>query len=635
MNQDNEFRGMSISNIIGSSNALKIAIEIDNFRTWLNKNHKDINISEILPGYKFFLESIIDMLALSIVNDYTLEIQEDPIYFRAFHFVEIDINRVPSTCEKTAILKNFQKELREIRKANSFDQLSAKTKKLSNNVILPFFLIFSKHCVVNSKMSREKSLKVATMWMTHIYLSDTEKGVPKSVLLTPLSRLNEDEFRKSFLGYKIGLQYLWSQLLGRNFNKTSLSKLIDATDWTSENESFFNLGEDYNQQQKKRTDLDTFFSIIQDEIMEPLEKEWKQVKLNYQFRLRGTNPKKYLDRLFSYNESLSLTEDEKLKNILLWYDIELLDASQNAIFNGVPAFLTLLPGAVELKSIFAKGDQAIVCKFVHPVSSDENDYSYGVLIETGSAISDNSGWILCYDCCSDYGSTDVNQGIAEMLIEKYKKENKILLRELTIDKNRFKKGISENIIHPDKRKQMLLGMELTDMKNEADIKIGNAKGLVLEFLTYYAQTKNENEKCKIDWNIKENENELDVICESDENYHLIECKVTPENMELEDDFRKIERKLQGHKTNKKRIGQFWFYSWPDQNFHNKYKDLQKLYSKDNLIIGDYVIVKERLENDPVWRKKKKDKVRDLFEKQIFSHDNAHENLRSHQYFGSF
>ena len=372
--------------------------------------------------------------------------------------------------------------------------------------------------------------------------------------------------------------------------------------------------------------------------MEPLEKEWKEVRLNYLFRLRGIKPKQYLIPLLSFHDDLSLTKIEKLKSTLLWYDIELLETSTNAIFNGIPAFLTLLAGVVESKSILANGDQAIVCKFVHPLSSDENDYSYGVLIETGSPIADYSGWLLCYDCCGDYPNfTDVSQAMAEMLIERYLKGNKILLREMTIEKNLFKKGILEYVTTQDKKQKLSLGMQLTEQSKESEIKINEARGLVLEFLAYYTQIKKG--ESKIDWNVTVSKKQMDVICESDDTYHLIECKVTPENIELKQDFETISEKLKNLDTNKKRIGQFWFYSRPNQNFHTQFKAFQKLYSTDDLIIEDYVIVKELLKFDRLWSLKKKDKIKIIFEDQKLNKKTGEHlipgEIIAHQYGGLF
>ncbi len=136
----------SIDNVIGSANILKSIFNIDDFLIWLKEHHPELNSNDILPGYKFFIESAIGTFADSIHLDNSLNITEDVMYFRATHFADVDLNKIPVQCQKTALMKNIQKRLRLIKKANSFQALKKATDTFSNEILSHFELVFKDHC---------------------------------------------------------------------------------------------------------------------------------------------------------------------------------------------------------------------------------------------------------------------------------------------------------------------------------------------------------------------------------------------------------------------------------------------------------------------------------------------------------
>ena len=609
----------SITRIIASANILKTVFDSDNFLKWLNKNHPQVNDNEIFLGYKFFLESAIGTLALSITLDRSLEIKQDYVYDRA-DFCGIDLNKLPVTCEKTAILKNILERQKKIKQATGFYQIKSKTEIFSTDILSPLFSIMNNHCSLNSEFTVEESLRFSTMEVAHNELTNFSKWVPQGYLLSPIrlrgypyvSGSHKDEFKIEFTGYKYTLQYLWYCLLGENFEKTSAVDFHKATDWTRDRKwpDFDNASEETI----NRTDLDRFFPIIQKEIPEILDKKWDFLRPNSLFCLNESYSKKILEPLLSFPENLSLTIEEKLRYTLLWYNIELLDSSQNEIFNGVPAFDYLLTGAVSLKEKYANGEKAIICKFSHPGGSDKNEYSYGVLIETGgdTGFSDYSGWIICYNCCNDFtGFAGSGHRIAENFIKEYLTKDLIYLREMNIETNAFEKFLVENTTTGKKRDLIELKAELADTKRKYSDKIAESRGVLNEFLTYYTLLKRE--KGSIDWNIKINGDQLDVICENADSYRLIECKVDSKNINLDEAFEKLNRKLLAFKTGKQKIGQFWFYHSPSTDFQNYFNKLQKKYTKNNILFDDYEIISQIIRDEKTWHAKKIDKIQNIFD----------------------
>ena len=279
---------------------------------------------------------------------------------------------------------------------------------------MEFDEIFDEYVEVSKKASIDKEtvLKYLTMAYTHIYLNDTSRWRPQGYMVPILDNyIKPERLEKAFLGYKYSLQFVWHSLLGKQYYSTCIRHLHTSKDWSIENDdSFLGLLKGKKPKQKKitkRDDLDSYFRKIQDEIIEPLERRVKVKNLGLRKILCLTEkiPKKSFGSLLKPLKESRLTEKEKLDYKLLWYQIEFLD-SQSGIFNGVPAFISLLAGVAELKSSFVGGEKAHIAKFIHPVTKDgkKNDYSYGVLIEAfgSTGLSDFSGWVIFFDCCGDY-----------------------------------------------------------------------------------------------------------------------------------------------------------------------------------------------------------------------------------------
>jgi len=611
---------------MGAINLLRIAFHSENFFEWLKKYHPDENLKDIFSGYKFFLESAIGMLALYVVYNKSLEISEDYVFHRA-DFFGVDLNKFPVTCEKTAILKNIQKRLKLIKKTKNFDQLKVSTDVFSDDILSPFILILNNHCAIHSNLTVEDSLKYSTMWVTHIEMTDFSKWVPQGYLLSPLRirgdprqfESHKDKFKEEFLGYKLALQYIWSCLLGEMFKESPLVNLHLATDWTCDIDLLEIFGRNKTAEEVQRSDLDGYFSVINQEIMRPIEEKWEYVRQNKLFYLKESYSKEILKSLFLYEEKLNLTIEEKLRYTLLWYDIELLDSSQNEIFNGVPAFCTLLSGAAELKSKYSDGEKAIICKFTHPGNSEKNEYSYGVLIESGgdTGFTDYSGWMLCYNCCNDFtGFSGSGHVMAEKLIEEYSAKNLIYLRTMDIDEKIFEKYLAENTTTGKKKDLIAIKSELANSRKKYEEIFSEAKGLLHEFLTYYTIIKRK--QGSTDWNIKQNGDQMDIICENEDSYRLIECKLDSKNMNLKNELKKIQRKLLSTKTNKQKIGQFWFYYSPSPDFRVFFKQMQKAFSKNNIFIADYEVISRIIHEEKIWRSKKIDKIQTIFDSTPFS-----------------
>jgi len=582
-----------VDDVFGTLNIIRIVSNVEKFKDWLRKEHEIENFEDIFDGYKFFLESAVRTFLHTIIYNYTLNIEEDFVFYRA-RFVGIHLSKIPNTCEKTILIKNINDHLKLIKKSKNFEELKSAIINFES-ILNVFWKIYNENVAVNQKINIDKgiALKYLTMFYTYIFLNDTSRFIPHGYWISLLdNKINPEQHKKNLNGYKYALQFTWSVLLDKKYYSTSIVNLHKVNDWNVEDDFIFDLQNHKKEKTTKREDLDSYFGKIQREVIEPIEKE---LKINFGFTkilyLKKKISKEIFKDLLKAPKEPQLNEKEKLDFNLLWYQIEFLDSSKSHIFNGVPAFISLLVGAAELKNRFSEKEKAYICKFIHPNKSvNGNDFSYGVLIEAfGSfGISDYSGFA---------GS---EHAMAEMFINEYKKRRMIEVREMTIDKNKLKEYIADKITSSKKEEILKILEEESKLRQERNI-VSEAKGLALELITYYTLSKKKIYDL-VDWNIKINKDQLDVILETKDDFILIECKVNPNNVDINKEINNLKTKLNNYNTNKNKKCEFWLWHRPSPETINKLK-------KEKI---DFTVVSELIKEDPLWKSKKTDKLNTIF-----------------------
>ena len=597
-----------VADIWSALNCIKIISNVDKFKNWLKKEHKLDDLNGTFEGYRFFLESAIRTFLNDIIYNSSLDIWEDFVFYRA-RFVGVELNKISNTCEKTILIKNINKKLRLIKKAKNYEEIKSAIDQLKNNVLDVFDKIYENNVAISPRLniSKDEALEYTSMNTILIFLNDVSKSIPKGYWVSVLdNKINPKQLKRNFKGYKYSLQFVWFSLLGEKYCLSSVKNLHKTNDWCIK-EDFLGLKQK-QEEIKNGEDLDSYFEIINKEVITPLE---KKLKIN----LGSPNPL-YLKEnissdtfkdLLKSSEEPQLNEKEKLDYTLLWYQIELLDSSKNHIFNGVPAFISLLAGTAELKRKFAGGEKAYICKFVHHNKSvNGNDFSYGVLIEAfgSTGISDYSGWILFFDCCGDYsGFAGSEHVMAEMVIDEYKKRDLIEVREMVIDRDKLKEYIADKITTEEKREEIIdILSKKTEIRKEKAI-VNEARGLVLELITYYTfSRKTYNE---VDWNVTRDGEQLDVTLETTDDFTLIECKRDPNNMNLDNEIKNLKNKLNNYHTDKNKNCEFWFWIRPTPTTDKKLKK-----AKINYEVLPNVIWK-----NSIWKNKKRDKIKTILDKE--------------------
>jgi hypothetical protein len=597
----------SVDKIFAFINILKIVSKISEFRRWLKKYHKIENDEDIFDGYKFFLITSLKCFINAIVKDETLGLKEDYTFFRA-NFVGEMLGDIPNTCEKIIFIKNVWTLSRKIRKSRNWKELKDGLKDLKK-----LFIIFDKfyNNVVSVKnIDKKESLKIVTELYTCIFLNDAQHGCPHGSLFPSIIELpiSEEYLKRSFKGYVYSLQYLWFNLLGASkFENSCLRNLHKASElYSKEAEDYIDLEigipvseeeikkefikEKFSKDQKLDDDLveveplskedlkklnkekekllqikdwfalDRFFGEVWDEIIEPIRKKLK-VNLGFDplLTIKKVNKSFYQDLLSRDNikepEYLNKKDKESIKKQLdyhlLWYKLNVLDTQKLDVFNGVPAFISALIGSVELNKYYNNKEKVLVRIFKHPALSIEKcDYSFAILIQAFGGISDYSGWLVFFDCATDYsGFGGSLYAMAENFIKQLKENGSIEIKEILVDKSIFKEYLTERSVSSTFDKiifQTPLGrfdqLSISEIQNRTQIFAEAIKGKFFEYVFYkWIKENKQYDDTRCDFLL--DGEQIDCIGEIENRIDVFECKLNLHINEINKTIEQIKRKV--------------------------------------------------------------------------------------------
>jgi hypothetical protein len=600
--EDIELESRDADDFFSYYNILNIVTDLTSFEKWLKDYHGLVDYNELLDGYVFFLNTCFRGLIDTIILENSFGIEEDYIFYRA-RFVGINIDDIPNTCEKTIFVKNIWEKTKKIRNSTSWDEITASIKDIVD-LLKSFEKIYENYIVPVDGLPKNYALNSATILKTYIFLNDLQYGVPLAYKIAPIleSDLTEKQVDRAYLGYVCTLQYLWYILLGeQKFRNSSLKNLHLAHEIypLEESENFSRFS--FNPRRRKKdcwASLDRFFGIIKSEIIEHLEDELKKnSNFNHLFDtlLVCQNFDKNLieDDLVKYKlkdpEYLSREDKKsvykKLDYYFMWYKADVLDGSKTSVFNGIPAFTSILIGNIEKKKYLANKEEIFVLRFKHRVGEKCYDYSYGILIEAfgSTGISDYSGWLIFLDCATDYsgfgGSLHYGAGTC---IENYLDEGLMKIKEVTVDKNVFIDYLSnksilrsfddeiyselsdtyeENTFFKDLTKGELTTTETSyesnkyivqSIKTQEDRFMSDTKGKFFEYLFFNWLAETKMKTCDVIScdTILENE-QIDIYLEDREFIHLFECKVAIHNPQKV--IKQVKNKINALNNSEKKI----------------------------------------------------------------------------------
>jgi len=500
--------------VFGVLYEIKLILGINDFVNWLENYHEVENYEDILEGYKFMVKTLIGMFIRSICDNISFNIEEDFVFHRAIRYVGLEIDAIPNTCPKAIFIKNIYELAKPIWKAKNWDELTKEAKTFSSKFFPIFDNILEGYVIISTSIDKKSAIKYSAILHALIDLNDTQHGLPKGYVTSVFYHrkgFSSEYYQKILQGYKYALQFLWFNLLDKRIFNKLLTCIHLAQSWK---------------------EVDKYFGVISREIVRPMEEKMGIGALDKLLSVKKKIPKKSFGILLERKPREKIySEGEKLNRLLYWYPLEILSSS--SIFNGVPAFISVLSGLVKNREIMGIKEKVDVLRIKHSMESEgEYDYSYGILIEVMSNIlADYSGWIIFYDCATDYsGFWRYKHSLAESFIEMYEKMDKIRVREIIIDKEKFLQYLKKDVVSKDYKEILEVG----EKKKIEDSKLNEAKGLLLELLLYYILTEDNYDK--VIWNYKRkyrNETiQMDVVARKTAELYFFECKtILPLNKE--------------------------------------------------------------------------------------------------------
>ena len=577
--------------IFAFENILRNILNFKNFKTWIKENGKNFEEDNLFEGYKFFIETSLRCLINEIVVDSSLGLNGDDIFRRA-DFTGKDIFELPNSSEKTKIIKYLALLLEDITISKNSEDLLKKCDSLL------LFLNKIKKIYENSKLkegikiNKDKMLKYLSLYWTHIFLMDNQKGVPHGYSLPLLkNKLSPEKMKKSLKGFQYSLKYIielnYGSLEGKRLNdlikseqlkeedigerssglndlisligdeneESELNDLINPEQLKEENKELTkkvlndliqDLSEDEERGIREDKDIsnwrsiDRFFSIMQKEIMDPLEKEIEEnFTMNRFFVAKDMDKSDLIEGIkdLPNPKYLELNDKEsvfkKLDLKFLFYEIQTLDTKRQLVFNGVPAFIYASKGFAISREEEDLDEPVKIIRFVHPEKGvNGNNYSYAVLIEAYGSIADHSGWLVFYDCCGDYsGFSGSQHAHAESFIKSYLKKGLIEIQEFKVDLNYFKEYLAKKDVTRsfDEEESILKNLEESSKRRRLESETGHYKGLSLELFVYYLHSKKEPFE-KIDWDVRYDPDiEFDVVFKRGDKITFCECKWSKNN----------------------------------------------------------------------------------------------------------
>jgi hypothetical protein len=566
--------------------------DVQEFESWLKKEHQKQMDSIVLHGYKFFLECTFSNVLENLHSDSTLEIKND-FLIDAVGREAVYLGKLPNTCEKIIFLKNIYFHFRPIQRAKNKEELINAIQEFRENVISPFEVVFNNSIKIkrHRKLSKEQIHTLFLIEKVYLFFNQINNNGPFAYSGTLMKQywITDEKLKICFEGYKYAVQFAWYKLLGsKKYNSSCLREIHKTESWrgyiyneeVDDNDLASHLNRTFDIY--KQTSFDAFFYKIREEIIYPLEKK-NAVEITQMEDFFICKKQDYSKRVFRslLNKKNAIEEkqtiEERLDMLLYWYPVEIIDS---VMHNSIPAFITMLTGTVGLLQKKEKElNRAIVCKFIHPKdkNSNQNDYSYGILIDAKAAAGHySSGWLLYYDCCGDYsGFSGSEHQRVESIIKRLTKQGKLELREYKIPHHEFKeyiaKYIREKSENLDVEAQVSEGeivnkmTEISEKKKKKSI-ITDSQGLLLELISYYISTKKKAYSTykEIKWNTSVKAGQIDIVMENDTDVHIIECKLNPHTLNFDKEIDKLQKKLDQSQKHGKRTFEFWFWHEPNE-----------------------------------------------------------------------
>jgi len=616
-----EKKEIFLGDLFAYSKILDISSNNDDFEKWLEEYHGIKLDEDIYPGYRFFVDCCLRAMIKEFHDREVFNFKRDKKLHRGW-FRGVKLDDIPSSCEKTIFLKKLSNNVNPIIKSHNIDQFEM-NKGIIDGLIRLAEEIGKRYTIPTITSDQGKSsLNRSVLFRLWDKFLEGSYGLPLIYKLRPV--FIERSHNPKYLcivypGYLYTLQYVWYKFLGEDiFKKTPLTDLheadqkyyqevkpkieqkrsssigligfnIDSEDLseTADSTESTEMESPSSYSREFRIESEVNWRCL-DKYYQSMEKELKNIEkyLGLQERKTFKTLSPVDQKLLSEHLGIEISRGEKedknktIEDFFLRYPVEVNNDEKSYGFNGVATFIRHLEGAVEIKERHNIKEKIQVRRIKHP-SNEGYWYSYALLVGTGSFLADYSGWIVYFNCATDFSGSGNNM---RKEAEKYISINKdkINVEEKVIGRNDFKeflKDQSVSSVFTMVKHQSEISphsqLDVSRSKNKIEKLLGDVRGKVVEFLLYNWLQENKQTKFdKIKCDRKISGNQIDVFTENENEINIYECKTSVSVEEMDKIIEQLTKKKDLFNDKEKDINLFLTYFREHYGFGNLKKKLE-------------------------------------------------------------
>lgn len=532
-----------IDNVVGAVGIIEL-IANNSFEKWFSTNYSNSMSKRAFFGYKFYVMTALRVLASSLIMNSSFKFTRSYQFYRA-NFVGKKIDEFWDNCELYSLIREINSWDEKVCNSNTYAQLQTIVKNFNNSFCKPFKKIFSQ-----TKKIKKDLNKLLLAESTFVYFNDTNGVFPNTyrASMIPL-RINKSEHKRALFGYAHTNLFIWELILGKTEVPEKLQNIVNSKIWVDSESIFL----DERTSKIKKLEFDSFFGVISENVSKKLNldimKDFVFLKKNYS--------KESLKQIFNKKfKKPTESKSDELNKKLYWHSVELLGHSEQEVYLGIPTFELILRGAINFNMDLENPDPVKLIRIKHPKEKNQNHYSYGILVERYGAIADYSGWLISYNCATDYsGFGGSNFRRAEELIKQFLVNKLVEVNDITISLKIFEKEFPYKF----GKELNFENIDETTETNLPKLDEGQLKGLTLELLGYYIESKKK-EFAEVIWS-EGSKGDRDIVCINNNHVKLIECKLNPNNWNIEEELDKLKEKAKLYSGKKVDI-EFLFYYPP-------------------------------------------------------------------------
>ena len=419
--------------LIAAVHICRLLADVDGFLSFMRDRYPGVTVDSVHRGHQFGLDVATRLLHEAIALDLSLGLPVDALLLRADSKGR-PLHELPPTTARVRMLKALRSQVRPLLKTASWVDYAAQATQLRGYLErVEQRLLKGAGRPRAFGASKVEAARAITMWTTNLRMNQAHHGRPDGYYQPLLkNEVGPDHNGNVLRGYSYALESLWSRLLGEAFDGSVCATLHTATVWVEDpgwpdwlempsGATGIDWEEDADGSAQgpgrqapgpreptapartgEEVSFDAFFDRIQEEIVRPLERRFgRALRTNRLLPMRRSIRNPFNEWGAMRFQEPALSHEQRWAQLLYWYPIEIIDATDYRIFNGPLAFEALLTGLIEMKRRAAPGDRVRVLRLAHPTAEGDHLLSYGVLIDVVGLISDLSGWIVLWNCSHD------------------------------------------------------------------------------------------------------------------------------------------------------------------------------------------------------------------------------------------